>query len=624
MHANNAYTLPGKCYKSGMNRPSLSHSFAFIATIVALSLIAILTVYETYLENSRREIREMETEATRIDRELIIDIEHSAHLVQGIGEEITHMNPDDLNGIAYLLRSFDTTATVHHVFSWIDADGRNVVSSNKGVHTPVDVSDRDFVKAANTTPWKIQIGNPIQGRVSGKYALPVAIGITDATGKFIGTVLISMDINTITRDLQKAIKESGIYFAIYSKGLLPLTPNTGEENVAAFDEYSIRLKSVDLTIHPSGVISRASIFNPNSTDVYYELSATYPYILMLGFDRAVSSKALHALLMPRLTEILLMGIFICILLWLVRMHIIQPIAELAYMTGNIVRGGHYHEPGNVRGVDELYLLTQQIKKLTEYLTESRRIEEENKHKNILLRTSKEASDLSNKIKIEFLISMSHALRIPLNTVIGFTEIIKNQTEGIGGNLQHRQYIFDIYESAKQLKVLADDMYKLSDAEMTMQTLQEKHIDVRFILSKCGRTAAKILSDYNFQVELKLQESMPRVIMDEQRLEQIIVNTIVTIVREPAATGHVIIRAYNEPDQAGNNTFCISFTDTGAAGETGTEAIRPKTPERYHPSHIGIPLTKALLAMHHTLLEVKSAAGKPDIITIRFPRERLIY
>lgn len=608
-----------------MNRSSLSHSFAFIATIVVLSLVAVLAVYETYLENSRREVREMETEATRIDRELIIEIEHSSHLVQGIGQEITHMNPSDLNGIAYLLRSFDTTATVHHVFSWIDADGRNIVSSNKGVHTPVDVSDRDFVKAAIATPWKVQIGTPIQGRVSGKYALPVAIGITDATGKFMGTVLISMDIYTITRDLQKAIKESGIYFAIYSKSLLPLTQNTGEENSSQFDEYSTKLKSVDLAAHPAGVISRANFFNRNSMDIYYEMSATYPYILVLGFDKAVSSTAMHALLIPRLTEILLLGIFMLMLLWLVRMRIIKPIAELAYMTGSIVRGGHYHEPGNVRGVDELYLLSQQIKKLAEYLTETRRIEEENKNKNILLRTSKEAADLSNRIKIDFLTSMSHALRIPLNTVIGFTEIIKHQTEGVASaNQQHRQYIFDIYESAKQLKVLADDMYKLSDAEMNSHALQEKHIDVRFILGKCSRTAAKIVSENNLHAELKLLETMPRIIMDEQRLEQIIVNIIVTIVREPAATGHIVIRAYNEPDHAGNDTFCISFTDTGAASEAHDENTKPKLPNWHHSSYIGIPLTKALLAMHQAQLEVKSSAGKPDTITIRFPKERLVY
>ena len=144
------------------------------------------------------------------------------------------MDPNDLKGIALLLRSFDTAASLHHVFSWVDENKKNVVSSNKGVHDPVDVSDRDYVQKSIAEPWKIQIGLPIQGRVSAKWVLPVAMGLTDSTGKYIGTILISMDIDTITHDLRSVVKDTGISFTVYSDTLLPLTQNPGRaEQLAA-------------------------------------------------------------------------------------------------------------------------------------------------------------------------------------------------------------------------------------------------------------------------------------------------------------------------------------------------------------------------------------------------------
>ncbi len=607
-----------------MKKPSISHSSAFLAAVVVLLLIAASMTYETYLEHSQQVTHQLETEATRIDRALILEIEHSSHLLQGMGQEITHMDPHDLNGIALLLRSFDTTATVHHVFSWIDADNRNVVSSNKGVHPPVDVSDRDYVKQALATPWKIHIGAPIQGRVSAKWALPVALGITDATGKYIGAIVISMDIYTITRDLQKVVRDSGIYFAIYSRSILPLTQSIAEEKLVQFDDYSEKLKSVDFSQRPSGLIANGSIFDRDSMYVYYELSATYPYIIMLGLDNSASSNALRKLLLPRLTEISLFGVFMLTLLWLVRLRIINPIAQLAELTAHITRGGKYQEPENIGAVDDLHVLAQQIRKLSDYLQETRRIEEENRNKNVMLRHSKEASDLSNRIKVDFLSSMSHALRVPLNTILGFTEIMKSQSLGVFENKQYYQYVVDIHEAAQQLRTLADDMQKLANAETSASELQEKHIDVRLLLNKCVRAVSRTLASEKLDIEVKLPEVTPRIIMDEQRLEQITVNILANIIDGNAERSHIVIRGYMEPDEKGRENFCISFAEIRPAHEQKHGAAHEKPYERHRPSHSGIPLTKALLAMYHGQMEVKSSVDHSDIIVIRFPKEKLAY
>ena len=76
----------------------------------------------------------------------------------------------------------------------------------------------------------MQIGRPIEGRVSGRWVIPVAMGLTDYTGKFIGTILISIDINELTEQISTLVKRDGISFAIISKTLIPLTQVSDDNN----------------------------------------------------------------------------------------------------------------------------------------------------------------------------------------------------------------------------------------------------------------------------------------------------------------------------------------------------------------------------------------------------------
>src|SRR5690606_6659557 len=115
---------------------------------------------------------------------------------------------DRLNEIARLLRSFDPNATVHNVLTWTDTEQRVLVSSNRGVlDRPIDVSDRDYVKLSLKEPWVIHIGRPIFGRTSEKWVIPVALGIADYTGRYVGAIALSLDIPALSRELSRSIRQ---------------------------------------------------------------------------------------------------------------------------------------------------------------------------------------------------------------------------------------------------------------------------------------------------------------------------------------------------------------------------------------------------------------------------------
>lgn len=604
------------------SKPSLMRDFAVLSALIVfvLMLVSLWITYVTFLDRARVSVHQLQSEATRIDRQMIIQIEHASYLLESLGHQITQMDTHNLTSIAVLLQSFDTATTQHHVFSWIDEHKQNVVSSNIGVHTqPVDVSDRDFIPHAVADPWKVHIGSPIEGRVSGKHVLPVALGITDRTGKFLGIILISMDIESLTRELENNVKDSGIAFAIYNNNAL--ITKTSPESAGAFAAiFSQRLQSIDFSKQVSGVVQTGKFLDDLTTHLYYERSARYPYTIVLGLGLHSNLGSMREILIPRLLQILLLGLFMLTLLWIVRLHVIKPVDELTHIAAGVLRGQPYRLLSS-GGAGEVVALAQEIKYLADYLEEMRRIAEEKDSKNLVLYKSRKNAELANTIKTEFLTAMSHSLRTPLNTIIGFSEIIKNQLYGPLENTQYWQYAQDIHLSAQHLQALIDDVLALSNAEAGIHDWQEKPVDVRVALGKCLRLVTERLQEQKLQVDIRSPEALPRLLIDETRLKQILINLFLHV-RRGAEEGQMLVEAFLEKTDHGNEeVLCIAFTSylptlpsAKLSGKTRQQDV----------SALSLPLTKALIAMHQATLESSKVPGKSSTVTIRFPQERIIY
>jgi hypothetical protein len=369
------------------SKPSLLRDFALLSLMIVAGLFVVTcwVTFTTYRDHSERILRQMETQAARLDRGMTLEIEHADYLLQGLGHQITFTGAHDLRSVALLLRSFDTAATQHHVFSWIDENQNNVVSSSRGVHPQgVSVSDRDYIQRSIAEPWRTQIGAPIQGRVSAKWVLPVALGVADIQGHYVGTILISMDIATLTRSLQNAIKDPDVSFLVANRDFTPLIHLI--ENGSALDAPQMlkALRSVDLERSPSGFLYQSRPFSPHSPYVYYEASRNYPLLFMLEMNGGASSRTLSLLLAPRLIQVLLMGVFMLVLLWVVKIRVIQPVNRLSQGAAGILRGEPYPatlKANGATGSGEVAQLSYQIKRLGDYFQETARIAYETGHKN---------------------------------------------------------------------------------------------------------------------------------------------------------------------------------------------------------------------------------------------------
>ncbi len=87
------------------------------------------------------------------------------------------------------------------------------------------------------------------------------------------------------------------------------------------------------------------------------------------------------------------------------------------------------------------------------------------------------AEIANRTKSEFLANKSHELRKPLNAIIGFSEIIKDETFGPVGSTKYRDYADDINQSGQHLLSLINDILDLSKIESGTDELHEENIEI---------------------------------------------------------------------------------------------------------------------------------------------------
>ena len=78
-----------------------------------------------------------------------------------------------------------------------------------------------------------------------------------------------------------------------------------------------------------------------------------------------------------------------------------------------------------------------------------------------LRSAKEAAEAASYAKSAFLANMSHEIRTPLNAVLGFTDVLMNQTQA---DSEQRDHLQTIHTSGRHLLTLINDVLDLSKIE----------------------------------------------------------------------------------------------------------------------------------------------------------------
>ncbi|MEX0322960.1 MAG: PAS domain S-box protein [Puniceicoccaceae bacterium] len=141
----------------------------------------------------------------------------------------------------------------------------------------------------------------------------------------------------------------------------------------------------------------------------------------------------------------------------------------------------------------------------------------------LLQQAKLSAEAANRAKNTFLANMSRGLRTPLNTILGYSQILRDDTSL---NEEQRSNLEIMQRSGKQLQVLINDVLEMSRIESGRAELNSKPFSIHAMLKDVVQMFVVRVKEKGIDLELEEDASFSgKVIQDESKIRLILINLL---------------------------------------------------------------------------------------------------
>jgi signal transduction histidine kinase len=262
----------------------------------------------------------------------------------------------------------------------------------------------------------------------------------------------------------------------------------------------------------------------------------------------------------------------------------------------------------------------EIGELTSILDSAKQAEQE-------LVAAKRQAEKAASAKSDFLAKINHEVRTPLNTIIGFSEVMMEERFGPIGNERYRQYLKDIHSSGGQLISLINDLIDLSKIEAGKLELTFAGIALNDLTQQCVAMMQAQANRERIIIRTSLSPKRPQVVADVRSVRQIVLNLLSNSIKLTGAGGQVIVST--ALTDAGEVMLHVRDTGIGMSEQELATALEPfrqlATSTRWGSggTGLGLPLTKALAEANRASFHIKSTPNAGTLVEVTFPAARVL-
>lgn len=226
---------------------------------------------------------------------------------------------------------------------------------------------------------------------------------------------------------------------------------------------------------------------------------------------------------------------------------------------------------------------------------------------------------SDKLKSDFISNVSYQLRTPLNSIMGFTDML---AQGIAGKLTEKQsgYLADILNASKTLETLINDILDLALIEAGTIELDRREVDIADVLASVRPLVEERARKARVEIVNEGGASSGTIWADQKRLLQIVYNLVINAIEHTPPNGRIV---YGAEGVAGEVRITVSDTGVGIPSE-----YQPVAFERFESTTrakdarragLGLALVRSFVELHGGWVELDSVVGKGTRVTCHFPR-----
>lgn len=221
-----------------------------------------------------------------------------------------------------------------------------------------------------------------------------------------------------------------------------------------------------------------------------------------------------------------------------------------------------------------------------------------------------------RVRRQFFADITHELRHPIAILLGRLESIQDGVLPLS-----QEQILHLHDMTSGLKRIVTDMNDLSLADVGQLSLHLTPINVSELVEQLTGNLEPVAEEAGLVLTSHVQEGMPEVLADGDRLRQVLTNLLTNAFRETAAGGWVTLTAKT----MGNDTL-FEVADSGSGIDPDD---LPHIFERFYRadkarsrtksgSGLGLALVRSIVEEHDGSVHVVSTPGQGSCFTVKLP------
>ncbi|AWM88694.1 PAS domain-containing sensor histidine kinase [Microvirga sp. 17 mud 1-3] len=238
-----------------------------------------------------------------------------------------------------------------------------------------------------------------------------------------------------------------------------------------------------------------------------------------------------------------------------------------------------------------------------------------------LKERNEALEKASRLRDEFVHHVSYELRSPLTNVIGFAQLLGDETVG-ALNPRQRDYADHIMRSSAALLAILNDILDLASIDTGSLALTPEIVDIRSTIEAAMRGLEDRLAESSLTVVIDTPDDIGSFVADGKRVRQILFNLLSNAVGFSSPGQSITVSARKS---GGEVIFEVRDEGRGIPPE-----IKARIFDRFE-SHtlgtrhrgvgLGLSIVRSFVELHGGRIELASAPGVGTTVTCVFPNER---
>lgn len=238
-----------------------------------------------------------------------------------------------------------------------------------------------------------------------------------------------------------------------------------------------------------------------------------------------------------------------------------------------------------------------------------------------LALARSQADTARRLKQQFAQTVSHELRMPLNLILSFVELMINSPEYYGGPLpaSYLRELSIVHRNARHLQTLVNDVLDMARIQAAQMSLQPEEVDPEAMLHEVAAMARSLIEARGLALRLAVAPGLPRLWIDPIRIRQVLLNLLNNAARFTDA-GSVTLRAGQDGEYV---SFAVVDTGVGIAPQDLQRVFNEfETLEgaghRQTGAGLGLAISRAFVELHGGRIWAESEVGRGSAFCFCLP------